>query len=51
VRRNTRLVLLAIGILIVAYDCDWFTQAPGWLSVAAAFFLLVPAILGGARAG
>jgi hypothetical protein len=51
VRRRTRIVLLAIGMLIIAYDCDWFTRGPGWLSVAAAFFLLAPAVFGGARAG
>jgi hypothetical protein len=50
-RPVTRIVLFTIWILIVAYETDWFTQSPGWLSALAAFFFLLPALFGGVSKG
>ncbi len=46
-RPLTRIVLIAIGLLIVAYETDWFTQGPSLLSALAAFFFFLPALFGG----
>jgi hypothetical protein len=46
-RPLTRIVLIAIGLLIIAYDSNGFAQSPGLLSGLAAFFFLLPGLFGG----